>query len=62
MEVTVNDNLCMGCGRCRNICSGVFKMVVDKAMVSADPTTPSDETDSLDAKDQCPAFAIRVTN
>jgi ferredoxin len=61
MKATIDANLCVGCGLCTEICPEVYKMEGDKAIVIGDPTTPRTETDCRDAKEQCPVFAITIT-
>ncbi len=60
MRATVDADLCMGCGLCTEICPEVFKMVGDKAIVIANPTTERAETECRDAKEQCPVYAINI--
>jgi len=60
MKVTIDANLCVGCGLCTEMCPDVFKMEGDKAVVLREPTTPRAEADCRDAKEQCPVFAITI--
>ena len=61
MKATVNEDLCVGCGLCAEICPDVFKMAGETATVIADPGTPRAETDCRDARDQCPVNAIALS-
>jgi len=54
---TVNQELCVGCGLCEQVCSDIFEMAADgNAQVKADANL---EASCLqDAVDQCPVEAI----
>jgi ferredoxin len=60
MKVTIDANLCVGCGLCTEMCPDVFKMEGDKAVVLREPTTSRAIADCRDAKEQCPVFAITI--
>lgn len=58
MDVTVDQDKCIGCGICVSVCSQVFEMSGSKAEVSGD----CDGVDCCQsAADSCPVDAIEVT-
>ncbi len=59
MKVTVNQDECIGCGLCADICPEVFRMNDDNlAEVIEQPATISDAC--REAKDSCPVGAISI--
>ncbi len=53
----VDQDLCVGCGLCTQVCSDVFEMTADgKADVMSDANLEADCIQ--DAVDQCPVSAI----
>ncbi len=60
MKAIVDENLCIGCCLCSEICPDVFSMSGDVAIVTKDPVPPPLEDACRDAKDQCPVNAITV--
>ncbi len=61
MKATVDQELCIGCGVCEQICDAVFEMDGDVARVKVE-TVPVDAEDSCkEAEDACPVEAIAVT-
>ena len=56
-NLTVDKDLCVGCGLCSQVCSDVFEMTADdKAGVIDDADLSADCVQ--DAIDQCPVAAI----
>lgn len=61
MKVSVDKDLCAGCGVCVDVCPDVFVMDDDdKASVKVDPVPAEHEDACRDAADQCPSEAIII--
>jgi ferredoxin len=60
MRAIVDQDLCIGCGVCPEVCPEVFEMNDDKARVIADPVPPGAEEAARDAASQCPVEAIQI--
>ncbi|HZK19376.1 MAG TPA: ferredoxin [Treponemataceae bacterium] len=60
MNVTIDQDGCIGCGVCADTCSAVFKMNEDGvAQVIRQPK--EEEFDSVrDAADECPVEVIQI--
>jgi ferredoxin len=58
MRAIVDQNTCIGCGLCPQICPDVFRMEGEKALVYTDPVPPEVEDLAQEAADQCPVNAI----
>ena len=64
MKITVNQDKCIQCGMCVNMCQDVFKQDDDTMKVSA--INPSESDISLvlssveSAKESCPVGAIEI--
>jgi ferredoxin len=60
MKVRVDPELCTGCGPCVELCSEVFQLKDDKAIVQVEDV-PTDLQDSVRAAaDACPTGAIVI--
>ena len=60
MTAKVDQETCIGCGLCAELCPAVFSMEDEKA-VAIDGDVPSDAEESCrDAADQCPVEAIEI--
>ena len=62
MKVSVDENLCWGCGTCAELCPRVFELPkgVEVARVLVD-TVPRDDEDTVrQAADVCPEEAILI--
>jgi ferredoxin len=58
MKVTVDEDLCTGCGLCESTCPEVFELQDDIAVVKVD-TVPADAEESCkQAAEDCPVEAI----
>ena len=61
MKAIVDQELCIGCGVCPEVCPQVFQMNdEDLAEVIADPVPPEAEESARDAASQCPVEAISI--
>ncbi len=61
MKATVDEELCLGCGVCVDVCPEVFEMNErDKAQAKVDPVPPESEATCRQAAEQCPVEAIKV--
>ncbi len=60
MNIKINDDACIGCGRCTEICPKTFRLNNDtmKAEVVSDDNSEC----VYKAADQCPTDAILVDN
>lgn len=60
MKVTVDEETCIGCEACVDICPEVFEMSGDKAIVKVNEV-PADLIDSCkEAAENCPVEAIQI--
>lgn len=60
MKATVDQDLCVGCGLCPELCPDVFRMDGDKAVAKVDEVPAEAEEACRDAAEQCPAEAIKI--
>lgn len=61
VKVCVNQEACIGCGMCIDICPEVFKYNSDDKSEAAVQEVPSDlEDKAAEAKDVCPVDAIEI--
>jgi ferredoxin len=60
MRVAVDEETCIGCSLCAEICPKVFEMNDDKARVKVDEV-PKDVAESCrEAAENCPVEAIQI--
>jgi len=57
MAISVDEDLCIGCGLCATMCPEIFEMVDDKAKIKADSC---EDHDLNDIASQCPSEAIKI--
>ncbi|MBD3379803.1 MAG: ferredoxin [Candidatus Omnitrophica bacterium] len=60
MKAFVDQEKCVGCGACAEICPEVFKMEGDKAVVHATPVPEGAEEKCREAEEACAPDAISV--
>ncbi len=62
MKTKVNQDLCIGCELCTNLCPAVFRMNDDdKSEAYTNPVPAGEEPACRSAADSCPVGAISVT-
>ncbi len=60
MKVKIEAEDCIGCGLCTQICSDVFEMAEDKAIVLQETVPEGKEEDIKDSVESCPTDAILI--
>lgn len=60
MKVTVDQEACVGCGACVDICPDVFKMEGDKVVSSVQELSDETVKCAKEAEDTCPVDAILI--
>jgi ferredoxin len=61
MKAKVDQDACLGCGVCTDICAEVFEADDEgKAHVKRDPVPADLEESCRDAANQCPESAIKI--
>ena len=60
MNVSIDENICTGCGLCVDTCPDVFLMNEDVAIVNVDKITKDNEELCGEAKENCPVEAILI--
>ncbi|HLD28747.1 MAG TPA: ferredoxin [bacterium] len=62
MKVSIDTDVCTGCGLCPSIAPEIFEMAGDTARVKM-PGVPSDQEDAAkEAAESCPVEAIMVSD
>ncbi|MFH1233331.1 MAG: ferredoxin [Patescibacteria group bacterium] len=57
MTITINNNLCVGCGACESLCPNVFKI---NKQGKSEVISQSDFVCAKNAAESCPGQAIEV--
>lgn len=60
MKAHVNQDDCIGCGLCAEICPEVFRMNEDNLAEAYQEVTPMNEAAAREAMDSCPVTAISI--
>jgi ferredoxin len=60
MKVTVDKEVCVGCGLCAGICPDVYEMDGAIAVVKGDAVPAGQEACAKQGADECPVTAITV--
>ena len=60
MKVSIDQDLCVGCGLCTDTCADIFEMKGDKAVTKVKVVPPASEDSVKQAKDECPVEAIII--
>lgn len=60
MKAQVDQDACIGCELCVELCPEVFKMDDDKAVAYTDPVPDGIEESCQRAADDCPVEAISI--
>lgn len=61
MKATVDQDTCIGCALCVEICPEVFKMEADKAIAFVPVVPPEVAATCQEAAEACPVAAIAIT-
>jgi ferredoxin len=62
MKATVDQDLCIGCGYCENVCPSVFKLNFEnKSEVIVEVIPVDDLVSAKDAETNCPVSAITIS-
>ena len=60
MKAIVDKDACVGCGLCANMCSEVFAMDGDKAVVIGNSVPEAVADSAKEAASSCPVEAIKI--
>lgn len=60
MKTFIDEELCIGCGLCVQVCPDVFEMKEDKAITKTETLNSEHESDCREAADNCPVTAIKI--
>ncbi|MBL7085111.1 MAG: ferredoxin [Candidatus Omnitrophica bacterium] len=60
MKASVNEELCVGCGLCADLCPDVFAMEQEKVKVKADPVPEASLECCKKSREDCPVEAINI--
>ncbi|MGM0688736.1 MAG: ferredoxin [Bacillota bacterium] len=60
MKVSINDE-CTACGICEEICSEVFELGEERAVVKVNPIPEQYEEECREAAEECPSEAIAIS-
>ena len=60
MKAFVDEDKCIGCGLCEQICPVVFEMVGAVAKVKVDPVPENEKDRCREAAESCPVTAITI--
>ncbi|MDD4954863.1 MAG: ferredoxin [Candidatus Omnitrophica bacterium] len=60
MKAIVDQDICIGCTICTQVCPEVFMMEGDKAKAYTNPVPEALEATAMSAANQCPVNAIMI--
>ena len=60
MKAIVDQETCIGCGLCPDLCPDIFEMDGDKAVVKTETVPPEAAPSCREAADGCPVDAIAI--
>ena len=61
MKAVVDQDTCISCGLCYELCPDVFESTDDEKAVAKVDEVPADQEEcAKDAADQCPVEAIKI--
>ena len=60
MKASVDQDVCIGCELCVEICPAVFKMEDGVAVAYTNPVPTKCEKDAQQAADECPVSCITI--
>ena len=62
MEIVINEELCIGCGRCTEDCPEAFRLNFEKMKAEVVENNKADFKEVDKAANKCPTDAITVHN
>ena len=60
MMIIIDEETCIGCGQCEEVCPDVFKLEDEKAVVILDEIPPDLKDCCQEAEEICPVSAITI--
>ena len=60
MMIIIDEETCIGCGQCEEVCPDVFKLEDEKAVVILDEVPPNLKDCCREAEEICPVSAITI--
>jgi ferredoxin len=61
MKLAVQADVCIGCGVCESVCSDVFEMKDNVAVMKQEIVPPENAAAARQAVNDCPVTAILIT-
>ena len=60
MMIIIDEETCIGCGQCEEVCPDIFKLEDEKAVVILDEVPPNLKDCCREAEEICPVSAITI--